>query len=167
VTLQTLDVAVVRSIQDIHAEIERVSELRAELWRRLGEQYDAATAAELKELDARLASLWDEHRAERAQVRFGDRERIIARARAEERLERAASRPRGDTVPHEPPRGAGGRCCPPASPLLPRGVRPFGSAASPALPPGPWRAREPTDSARRSRAQARGAVTVRLQGQSL
>jgi hypothetical protein len=90
VTLQTLDVAVVRSIQDIHAEIERVSELRAELWRRLGEQYDAATAAELKELDARLASLWDEHRAERAQVRFGDRERIIARARAEERLERAA-----------------------------------------------------------------------------
>lgn len=79
-----------RTVQDIHSEIERASELRAELWRRLGEQYDAATAAELRELDARLAELWDEQRARRAQLRFGDRERIIARARAEERLERAA-----------------------------------------------------------------------------
>ncbi len=77
-------------MDDIHAEIERISEHRGELWRRLGEQYDAVAAAELKELDARLAELWNQHRAQRAQVRFGDRERIIARARAEERLERAA-----------------------------------------------------------------------------
>jgi hypothetical protein len=77
-------------MNDIHAEIERVSELRGELWRRLGEQYDSTAAAELKELDARLAELWNQHRAQRAQLRFGDRERIITRARAEERLERAA-----------------------------------------------------------------------------
>ena len=79
-----------RSMQEIQFEIERVSELRAELWRRLSDEYDGETAAELKELDARLAELWDQHRAVRAQLRFGDRERIIARARAEERLERAA-----------------------------------------------------------------------------
>jgi ABC-type phosphate transport system auxiliary subunit len=77
-------------MQEIQFEIERVSELRAELWRRLSDEYDGETAAELKELDARLAELWDQHRAVRAQLRFGDRERIIARARAEERLERAA-----------------------------------------------------------------------------
>ena len=38
-----------------------------------------------------LAELWDEYRAERARVRFGERELIIARARHEERLERAAA----------------------------------------------------------------------------
>jgi hypothetical protein len=80
----------VSTLEEIHAEIDRLSEHRADLWRRLSDQYDAASAAELKELDSRLAALWDEHRAHRAQVRFGDRERIIARARAEERLERAA-----------------------------------------------------------------------------
>ncbi len=77
-------------IHDIHAEIERLSELRAELWRELSEQHDATRAAELKELDARLTALWEQQRVRRAQLRFGDRDRIIARARAEERLERAA-----------------------------------------------------------------------------
>ena len=75
---------------EIHEEIDALSERRRELWRTLGEGRDEAVAAELKELDERLAKLWDEHRALRARVRFGERERIIARARAEERLERAA-----------------------------------------------------------------------------
>ncbi|MBD0329043.1 MAG: hypothetical protein ICV64_02950 [Thermoleophilia bacterium] len=79
-----------RTIEDIHTEIERLSEHRAVLWRELGESYDPSTASELKEIDTRLASLWEEQRLRRAQLRFGDRERIIARARAEERLERAA-----------------------------------------------------------------------------
>ena len=79
-----------RTTEQIHADIERTSELRAELWKRLGEQHDAVAAAELKELDARLDELWAEHRARRAELRFGARDRIIARARAEERLERAA-----------------------------------------------------------------------------
>jgi hypothetical protein len=80
----------VSTIEAIHNEIERLSELRTDLWRRLSEHHDAASAAELKEIDGRLAELWDEQRAHRAQLRFGNRERIIARARAEERLERAA-----------------------------------------------------------------------------
>lgn len=83
-------VIAVRTIEQIHAEIERTSELRADLWRRLAEQHDTFAAAQLKELDARLDELWAEHRARRAELRFGARDRIIARARAEERLERAA-----------------------------------------------------------------------------
>jgi hypothetical protein len=75
---------------EIHEEIDALSERRRELWRTLGEGRDEAAAGELKQLDERLAQLWDEHRALRARVRFGERERIIARARAEERLERAA-----------------------------------------------------------------------------
>ena len=45
---------------------------------------------EIKRLDARLQALWEAHRAERARIRFGEREDIVKRARAEERLERAA-----------------------------------------------------------------------------
>jgi hypothetical protein len=45
---------------------------------------------EIKHLDARLEELWAAHRAERARLRFGEREEIVRRARAEERLERAA-----------------------------------------------------------------------------
>ena len=75
---------------EIHQEIDALSERRSQLWRALGEGRDEATAAELKEIDERLDALWNEHRALRARVRFGERDRIIARARAEERLERAA-----------------------------------------------------------------------------
>jgi hypothetical protein len=51
---------------------------------------DPEVAAEVKRLDEQLADLWDLQRLLRAQIRFGDREKIIARARTEERLERAA-----------------------------------------------------------------------------
>ena len=77
-------------LDEIHNEIDALSERRGELWRALGEGRDDAAADELKSIDERLARLWDEHRAIRARVRFGERDRIIARARAEERLERAA-----------------------------------------------------------------------------
>lgn len=78
------------TLHEIHDQIDRLSGRRAELWRALGEARDSALAAELKELDDRLDDLWGQHRRLRAQLRFGDRDRIIARARAEERLERAA-----------------------------------------------------------------------------
>lgn len=77
-------------IATIHAEIDEVSERRAELWHRLSEGRNLDVVAQIKELDGRLVSLWDEHRAIRATIRFGEREQIVKRARAEERLERAA-----------------------------------------------------------------------------
>jgi ABC-type phosphate transport system auxiliary subunit len=79
-----------RTFQEIHQEIERISEERAELYKRLSAEYDAAVVADIHRLDAELDRLWDEHRALRARVRFGDRNQIVARARVEERLERAA-----------------------------------------------------------------------------
>ncbi len=77
-------------MNDIRAEIERVSERRAELWHLLSEGRNPALAEELKELEARLEQLWNDHRAARAELRFGERAKIISRARTEERLARAA-----------------------------------------------------------------------------
>jgi hypothetical protein len=82
--------AVMRTLEEIHAEIERLSEERTKLWHRLSDQHDPDVRAEIHAIDARLDRLWDEHRAVRARLRFGDREKIVARARVEERLERAA-----------------------------------------------------------------------------
>jgi hypothetical protein len=79
-----------RTLSEIHNEIERLSEERGELWHRLSDEYDPAIRLEIRSLDAKLDRLWDEHRALRARVRFGDRTSIVARARVEERLERAA-----------------------------------------------------------------------------
>ncbi|MGB2875400.1 MAG: hypothetical protein WBB76_08005 [Gaiellaceae bacterium] len=78
------------TLEQIHAEIDRATERRAELWHLLSEGHDAELAAELHELEERLSALWDEHRTLKARVRFGDREEIIKRARHEERLARAA-----------------------------------------------------------------------------
>jgi hypothetical protein len=79
-----------RTIEEIRTEIERASERRADLYRTLSKGHDHALAAELKEIDAQIDVLWDEQRAVRAELRFGPRDRIRKRARAEERLERAA-----------------------------------------------------------------------------
>jgi hypothetical protein len=80
----------VRTLTEIRSETERASEERAALLHRLSEGHDVVLAAELRELDARIADLWEEHRQARAQARFGDREEIIRRARLEERIDRAA-----------------------------------------------------------------------------
>jgi hypothetical protein len=79
-----------RTIEDIRTEIERDSERRAELYRALSRGHDPALAAELRTVSERIDALWDEQRAVRAELRFGPRENIRRRARAEERLERAA-----------------------------------------------------------------------------
>jgi LytS/YehU family sensor histidine kinase len=78
------------TLNEIKAEIERESERRAELWHVLSTGHDAGVAAEIKELEERIQRLWDEERAVRAHLRFGDRDEIIKRARHEERLARAA-----------------------------------------------------------------------------
>lgn len=79
-----------RTIADIHAEIAVLSEQRTELWNLLSRGRNEPVRDEIKHIDERLQALWDEHRAERARIRFGEREDIVRRARAEERLERAA-----------------------------------------------------------------------------
>ena len=79
-----------RTLIEIKHEIERLSEERSDLLHRLSQGHDAQLAAEHKRLDERLAKLWDEHRATRARLRWGERDSIMRRARAEERLERAA-----------------------------------------------------------------------------
>jgi hypothetical protein len=78
------------TLEQIHAEIDRATERRGELWHLLSEGHDTALAEELHALEERLAALWDEHRALKARARFGDRDEIIKRARHEERLARAA-----------------------------------------------------------------------------
>jgi hypothetical protein len=75
---------------EIHDEIERISEERQELWHTLSYGLDPAVQEEIRELDARLTELWQTLRLEKARLRFGEREDIVRRARAEERLERAA-----------------------------------------------------------------------------
>ena len=74
----------------IHTEIERISEDRQELWQQLSEGLDTSVKSQIKELDERLQTLWQSLRIEKARLRFGEREEIVRRARAEERLERAA-----------------------------------------------------------------------------
>jgi hypothetical protein len=78
------------TIATIHAEIDEVSERRAELWHLLSDGRNPTVVEEIKVLDEKLEALWNEHRATRATIRFGEREQIVKRARAEERLERAA-----------------------------------------------------------------------------
>ena len=78
------------TLTQIQDEIEQTSERRSELWHTLSERYDPETAAELKRLTQRLENLWDEERTLKATLRFGNRDHIVARARVEERLERAA-----------------------------------------------------------------------------
>ena len=70
--------------------IDQLSERRVELWHSLSQERDSAVVDEIKALDAQLGELWQQVRAERARIRFGERDEIVRRARAEERLERAA-----------------------------------------------------------------------------
>jgi hypothetical protein len=79
-----------KTLPEIKTEIERATERRAELWHVLSDGHNPEAAAELKQIEERLGRLWDEQRMLRAQVRFGDRDEIIKRARHEERLARAA-----------------------------------------------------------------------------
>jgi ABC-type phosphate transport system auxiliary subunit len=78
------------TMKEIHVEIDRASERRADLYRQLSEDFNPALSAELKQLDKELETLWDAHRELRARMRFGDHDKIVKRARLEERLERAA-----------------------------------------------------------------------------
>jgi hypothetical protein len=79
-----------RSPEEIRAEIEELTEQRSELLHALNQGHDRALVERHKAVEEQLEQLWAEQREARARLRFGERERIIRRARAEERLERAA-----------------------------------------------------------------------------
>jgi len=86
----TRHVSAIVTPNQIHVEIERLSEERQDLWHLLSQGLDHTVKDEIKELDDRLQELWEALRMEKARLRFGEREEIVRRARAEERLERAA-----------------------------------------------------------------------------
>lgn len=77
-----------RSLDDIQRELEEATARRAQLWKDLSEGRDAQKTAEVDELSGRIEALWNEQRATKAYMRFGDPKTIIARARAEERFDR-------------------------------------------------------------------------------
>ena len=79
------------TLEEIRRKIEQASDKRAELYHALSQGHDPEAAAELRRLEAEIERLWEEHRTIRAAIRFGDREKILARARTEERIERSAA----------------------------------------------------------------------------
>jgi hypothetical protein len=79
-------------MNEIRAELDLAVDRRAELWHALGEGVDPAKSAEAARLSKQIEELWAEARAVQARMRFGAPELIQARARAEERLERDATR---------------------------------------------------------------------------
>ena len=79
-----------RTLTEIKREIDRLSDRRSDVMRRLSEGYDASLTAEHQALEEQIADLWDEQRQARATLRFGERDQIIQKARQEERLSRAA-----------------------------------------------------------------------------
>ena len=78
------------TLNEIKAEIDRLSDRRSDVLRSLSQGYNAVLASEHKELEEQIARLWEAERAAKATLRFGDRDLIIQRARQDERLSRAA-----------------------------------------------------------------------------
>ena len=81
-----------RTPDEIRTELEAASARRTEIWEGLSEGSDAEKAAEAAMLSDRIEALWSELRVAQAHARFGPAKDIIARARAEERLDRESRR---------------------------------------------------------------------------
>lgn len=77
---------------DIRAELDRLAERRTELWKELALGHDAGKADECRRISATIEGLWLELRDTTVRTRFGPRQRVIARARAEARLEEELNR---------------------------------------------------------------------------
>ena len=82
----------VRTPGEIRSEIDRLVGRRASMLAELAVEPDPALALERRQLDARIAALWDEQRMSRATIRFGSRATIVARARRAERILRDPAR---------------------------------------------------------------------------
>ena len=81
-----------RSIEEIRADLDQATEERAELWEELGHGLDPAKSAEAARLSGLIEDLWSELRAVKAHQRWGPSDLIRRRAMAEERLERDSLR---------------------------------------------------------------------------
>jgi hypothetical protein len=81
-----------RTPADIREELDRITEERAELWGDLSMQHDFEKSARAAELSDLIEDLWTELRRSQAHARFGPADEIIARARAEDRLDRESDR---------------------------------------------------------------------------
>ncbi len=79
-----------KTLPTIQVQIEALSQQRSVVNRALSEGHDLKLAAERERIDIALGKLWDAARQARVRITHGERDRIIARARQEERLERAA-----------------------------------------------------------------------------
>ncbi|HVU77088.1 MAG TPA: hypothetical protein VHC67_05870 [Gaiellaceae bacterium] len=79
-----------RTLNEIRQDIDQLSEQRLRVMRELAQGHNPTLAAEHQRLEDEIALLWEEQRTARANLRFGDRDVIIQRARQEERLSRAA-----------------------------------------------------------------------------
>ena len=77
-----------RTLREIQLEIDAAAERRTVLWKELSEAHDSEKAGEIERLNERIEALWNEARVARTRARFGSPDAIIARARADERLER-------------------------------------------------------------------------------
>jgi hypothetical protein len=82
----------VRSPHEIRAELDRATEERAELWGDLSENHNSEKSGRAAELSELIEDLWTELRRAEAQATFGPADEIIARARAEDRLDRESER---------------------------------------------------------------------------
>ena len=79
-----------KTLPRIQVQIESLSQQRSIVNRALSDGHDPHLAAERERIESDLEKLWDEARQARVRITHGERDRIIARARQEERLERAA-----------------------------------------------------------------------------
>ena len=81
-----------RTISEIRRELDEASERRADAWEELSQGVNPQKSAEAAALSKRIEELWAELRGAQVRARFGPAETIIARARAEDRLDREARR---------------------------------------------------------------------------
>jgi hypothetical protein len=81
-----------RTPDEIRVELDRATEERAELWGDLSGKHDASKSDRAAELSDLIEELWTELRRAQAYARFGPADEIIARARAEDRLDRESER---------------------------------------------------------------------------
>jgi ion channel len=84
--------SMMRTPNEIRAELDSATEERAELWGDLSYQHDASKSDRAAELSELIEELWTELRRAQAHANFGPADEIIARARAEDRLDRESER---------------------------------------------------------------------------